>query len=139
MGKQYKKLTRSERHSIQILAKLTLETGEGRGESYICNTINISTSGALVETGVIIAAGSLLKYSCCIPGITNPLNITGEVVRGERLEGFNDCKAKGDSSLHRFGIMFLDMDEDGRQALESYFIDNSRKRPPQDAKDRTLE
>lgn len=124
MEKRYKKLTRSERYNVQVLGRITLESNDGKGESYICNTINVSLSGALVETGSLIPMGSLLKYSFCMPGFTIPVNVIGEVVRGEK-EYEDERKGKSRNKvqkLYRYGIIFLDMKEEDKKAMESYLI-----------------
>jgi hypothetical protein len=127
MGKNLTELTRAERLDFQILGKLTLEKSAGPGESFLCNTLNISTSGALVETGSMIPIGSFLKYSVSFPGFRT-FEIIGEVVRGERKDVSNRReKPQGaqDSEprkLIRYGIMFLDLKEEDRKAIEDFFI-----------------
>jgi|GEM_PF-3141469 hypothetical protein len=129
MGKNLTELTRAERLELQILGKLTLEKSAGPGESFLCNTLNISTSGALVETGSMIPIGSFLKYSVSFPGFNRTFEIIGEVVRGERKAATNrrEKPALGvqDSEprkLIRYGIMFLDLKEEDRKAIEDFFI-----------------
>jgi len=127
MGNRFTELTRAERLELQILGKLTLEKGAGPGESFLCNTLNISTSGALVETGSMIPIGSLLKYSVSLPGFDRSFDIMGEVVRGERKaapakspsQAVDEAKSR---KLIRYGIMFLDLGEEDRKAIEGFFI-----------------
>lgn len=124
MEKRYKKLTRAERYNVQVLGRITLESNDGKGESYICNTINVSLSGALVETGSLIPMGSLLKYAFCMPGFTIPVNVIGEVVRGVK-DDEDERKLKSKTKvqkLYRYGIIFLDMREEDKKAMESYLI-----------------
>lgn len=130
MGNRFTELTRAERLELQILGKLTLEKSAGPGESFLCNTLNISTSGALVETGSMIPIGSLLKYSVNLPGFGRAFDIIGEVVRGER----KAASARRDRpilapaaeaeprKLIRYGIMFLDLKEEDRKAIEGFFV-----------------
>jgi len=127
MGNRFTELTRAERLELQILGKLTLEKSAGPGESFLCNTLNISTSGALVETGSMIPIGSLLKYSVSFPGFDRNFDIMGEVVRGERkgIMARSDRAQPGESEarkLIRYGIMFLDLKEEDRKAIEGFFI-----------------
>lgn len=122
MEKRYKKLTRAERYNVQVLGRITLESNDGKGESYICNTINVSLSGALVETGSLIPMGSLLKYAFCMPGFTIPVNVIGEVVRGERDDEEERKSRTKAQKLYRYGIIFLDMREEDKKAMESYLI-----------------
>lgn len=134
MGKKFTELARAERLDIQILGKLTLEKSAGPGESFLCNTLNISTSGALVETGSMIPIGSLLKYSVSFPGLERTFDIIGEVVRGERRPGApgKDRQVQGADSeprkLIRYGIMFLDLKDDDRRVIEGYFTQASTRR-----------
>lgn len=127
MGNKMTELTRAERLEFQILGKLTLERGAGPGESFLCNTLNISTSGALVETGSMIPIGSLLKYSVSFPGFNRSFDIMGEVVRGERKSSPVKRERPGASEgeprkLIRYGIMFLDLKEEDRNAIEGFFV-----------------
>lgn len=133
MGKKFAELARAERLDIQILGKLTLERSAGPGESFLCNTLNISTSGALVETGSMIPIGSLLKYSVSFPGFEKSFDIIGEVVRGERRPGAGKDRQAQAADLEprkliRYGIMFLDLKDDDRKAIEGYFIQASARR-----------
>ncbi|MBI2399866.1 MAG: PilZ domain-containing protein [Deltaproteobacteria bacterium] len=128
MGNRFTELTRAERLELQILGKLTLEKSAGPGESFLCNTLNISTSGALVETGSMIPIGSLLKYSVSFPGFERNFDIMGEVVRGER-KGSSVKKDRSQQAaeseprkLIRYGIMFLDLREEDRKAIEGFFM-----------------
>jgi hypothetical protein len=127
MGNRFTELTRAERLELQILGKLTLEKSAGPGESFLCNTLNISTSGALVETGSMIPIGSLLKYSVSFPGFERNFDIMGEVVRGERKGSAarRDRAVAAESEprkLIRYGIMFLDLKEEDRKAIEGFFM-----------------
>ena len=85
--RHFKRLSRADRFDIQILGNITIEKDGDKQESYICNTLNVSLSGALVETSSQIPVGSLLKYTFCMPGFSVPVNVIGEVVRGVRAQG----------------------------------------------------
>ncbi|MEK7774134.1 MAG: PilZ domain-containing protein [Deltaproteobacteria bacterium] len=122
-----KQFTRASRHVLQILARLTIDRGNNNEESFFCNTVNISLSGAFVETGAAIPIGSLLKYAFCIPGIKTPLNITGEIVRSEgspamAQHGHSSGMQSAQRRLNRYGIMFLDMKEEDRRVMEGYLL-----------------
>lgn len=122
-----KRLSRADRYEIQILGKVTIENDTGANETYLCNTVNVSLSGAFVETGSAIPVGSLLKYSFSIPGFNISVNLIGEVVRGEAEA--NTSRNKG---LNRYGIIFLDMKEDDKIALESFLLQAKRKKDSED-------
>jgi len=119
---RFTELARAERVELQILGKLTIEKISGPPESFLCNTLNISTSGALVETGSMISIGSLLKYSVSFPGFDRTFDITGEVVRGERKDRPAASAESEPRKLIRYGIMFLDLKEDDRKTIESFFL-----------------
>lgn len=122
MEKKFTELSRAERLEMQILGKLTIDKSSGPPESFLCNTLNISTSGALVETGSMISIGSLLKYSVSFPGFDRSFEITGEVVRGERKDMPAPDPGSEPRKLIRYGIMFLDLDDDDRKAIEGFFL-----------------
>ncbi|MBI5642662.1 MAG: PilZ domain-containing protein [Deltaproteobacteria bacterium] len=127
MEKRFKKLSRAQRYNVQILGKITLENNDGQGDSYICNTLNVSLSGALVETGSIIPFGALLKYSFCMPGFTIPVNVIGEVVRGEREADPESKRRQAEGAgkvqrIYRYGIIFLDMKEADKRSMEAYLM-----------------
>lgn len=127
MGDTEKQFSRASRHVLQILARLTIDRGNGNEESFFCNTVNVSLSGAFVETGAAIPIGSLLKYSFCIPGIKTPLNITGEIVRSEGSPsmahyGHQTGMQSVQRRLNRYGIMFLDMKDEDRREMEEYLL-----------------
>lgn len=125
MKKNFKTLSRADRYDLKVLGKISLEKDDGKGESYICNTINISLSGALVETGSQIPVGSLLKYSFSIPGFQIPVNIIGEVVRGDgNVHGLPDKSDKSRRALNRYGIIFLDLSEEDKKAMIDFFLSN---------------
>lgn len=122
MENRHKKLARADRYNLQILGRISFEKDDGEEESYICNTINISLSGALVETGSLIPLGSLLKYQFCMPGFTIPVNIIGEIVRGERDNHLAATQVSKHQKLNRYGIIFLDMNEEDKMAMETYLM-----------------
>jgi PilZ domain-containing protein len=127
MKKNFKTLSRADRYDLKVLGKISLDSEDGKGESYICNTINISLSGALVETGSQIPVGSLLKYSFSIPGFQIPVNIIGEVVRGENTGGLPEKSGKSRRSLNRYGIIFLDLSEEDKKAMIDFFLANKQE------------
>lgn len=118
-----KELARADRFELQILGKLKLEGSSAPAESCLCNTVNISTSGALVETGFVVAKGSLVKYAFTLPGTDKAVEITGEVIRVEpgteaprRIRPTSENPRK----LQRYGIMFLDITDSDKEAVEEF-------------------
>ncbi|GMR05414.1 MAG: hypothetical protein BMS9Abin24_233 [Thermodesulfobacteriota bacterium] len=134
----FKRLSRADRYDIQILGNITLEKDGEKQESYICNTVNVSLSGALVETSSLIPVGSLLKYTFRMPGFSVPVNVIGEIVRGVRdpaaaakadkekpKRGRKKKKPEVEAApkkINRYGIIFLDMNEQDKLALEIYLV-----------------
>ncbi|MFQ5736366.1 MAG: PilZ domain-containing protein [Thermodesulfobacteriota bacterium] len=147
---RFKRLSRADRYDIQILGNITLEQEGEKQESYICNTVNVSLSGALVETSSLIPVGSLLQYTFRMPGFSVPVNVIGEVVRGVKAAPAPaagekaKAKAKGpkktkkagvqepdspaaDKKLNRYGIIFLDLSEQDKLALEIFLVQNRKR------------
>lgn len=138
---RFKRLSRADRYDVQILGNISLEKDGEKQESYICNTLNVSLSGALVETSSRIPVGSLLKYTFRMPGFSVPVNVIGEIVRGVRdAPPADNEKPKGrgrkkktpeavaaPKKLNRYGIIFLDMSEQDKLALEIYLVHNRKK------------
>lgn len=138
---RFKRLSRADRYDVQILGNISLEKDGEKQESYICNTVNVSLSGALVETSSVIPVGSLLKYTFRMPGFSVPVNVIGEIVRGVRdappadkekpKRGRKKKKPETEEAppkkLTRYGIIFLDMNEQDKLALEIYLVQNRKK------------
>lgn len=137
MGKTFKSLTRAERYELQILGKITLDTTSdadlGGGEPFLCNMVNMSLSGALVETGTNMALGTLLKYSFRIPGVDNTVSVLAEVVRRngpeenarEEVPWEGGTERSGPPKRDRltiYGIRFLDLKEQDRSTIKGYLL-----------------
>jgi hypothetical protein len=133
MGKTFKNLTRAERYELQILGKITLDTPSGAdlegGEPFLCNMVNMSLSGALVETGTNMPLGSLLKYSFRIPGVDNTVSVLAEVVRRDGPEDTEEGPWEGGTErtgscqrerLTVYGIRFLDLKAQDRSTIKGY-------------------
>lgn len=118
-----KELARADRFELQILGKLKLEGSSAPAELCLCNTVNISTSGALVETGFLVPKGSLVKYAFTLPGTDRSVEITGEITRVESgTDAPRRIRPTGEAprKLHRYGIMFLDLTDPDREAMEEF-------------------
>lgn len=116
---------RASRYSIKLIGQLTPERlvheRESTGEACLCNTVNISASGALVETSGIFMLGSLLKYSIRIPGIKKPVDIMAEVVRREGEEyGSGSTLGANRDRILRYGIRFIDISDRDRAVVEGF-------------------
>lgn len=118
-----KELARADRFELQILGKLKLEGSSAPAESCLCNTVNISTSGALVETGFIVPKGSLVKYTFTLPGTDRSVEITGEIIRVEPgTDAPRRIRPSGENTrkILRYGIMFLDLNDSDRGAMDEF-------------------
>jgi hypothetical protein len=133
MEKRIKNLSREDRYEQQIIGKISLNitgniTGDTTGgaelcseEPFLCNMVNMSLSGALVETGTAMAVGSLMKYSFRIPGAISTVNVLAEVVR---LDGTEEIKKAAEDrkreKLQVYGIRFLDLNDMDRSSIQGY-------------------
>ncbi len=139
MQKNLEPIPRSARHQVQVIGRLTVDAGGGQTLSCLCNTLNMSLSGVLVETGTELSVGSVLSYSFSLPGVKRVIEITGEVMRrsisikpgnGVTIEGGAEAggnevvKNHGASTdrTHWYGIKFLDMMDEDRVDIERFLL-----------------
>ncbi|MFQ5441950.1 MAG: PilZ domain-containing protein [Thermodesulfobacteriota bacterium] len=122
--------SRAERYDLRILGSIVLENPGMGEEKFLGNTVNISLSGALVETGREFPVGSLMKYRFNIPGVEKTFNLTAEVVRKaaysdsgvERGGAEADANGPDRQHLNLYGIRFLDMNGEDRSAIAGYLF-----------------
>ena len=120
---------RLRRYQVKVLGNAVLEK-DGAEESFLSNTINISLSGALIETGHELPLGSILRYCFKIPGVSRTFNILAEVVRCENsgtpgvLEGQDPARQSNREKHHLqlYGIRFLDLSEEDRADIACYLF-----------------
>ncbi|HHL39144.1 MAG TPA: hypothetical protein ENJ37_01420 [Deltaproteobacteria bacterium] len=115
------------RKGLKILANITTETEPGKDETFICNTVNMSNSGVLIETSHAIPVGAVVNFSFLVPENNSQVRITGEVVR-EQPVSYDARSPSAKSGLIRYGIRFLDMKDEYRKALDDFlesFTDDS--------------
>ncbi len=116
---------RLKRYHVKVLGNAVLEK-DGMEESFLSNTLNISLSGALIETGHIMPMGALLKYCFKIPGVTKTFNILAEVVRSEDSgpPRANDPRQNRPerATPRLYGIRFLDLTEKDRADIACYLF-----------------
>ncbi|MBI3752470.1 MAG: response regulator [Deltaproteobacteria bacterium] len=112
MKKVGKYINISVRRDIRILARIGVEGLRGApSESFLGNTVNISMSGVLIETGHAFTVGETVSCSFFIPGNSAPITVTGEVVRRP------DSDQPG---MNYYGIRFLDIKEEDKLAIAGY-------------------
>ncbi len=130
MEKKLDTNSRAERYDLRILGSIVLENPGMDEEKFLGNTVNISLSGALVETGREFPMGSLLKYRFKIPGVEKTFDFTAEVVRKaayndsgvERGMAESDANGPERQHLNLYGIRFLDMEVEDRSAIAGYLF-----------------
>ncbi|HTG80955.1 MAG TPA: PilZ domain-containing protein [Geobacteraceae bacterium] len=103
------------RTSYKVILKATVH-GRERESSFLCTSRDISTSGILIETDRELAKGDRVTFTFFLPGASQVV-AEGEMVRTEE---------KGDGALH-YGIRFVDIKEETRQAIERFVDSLSRE------------
>lgn len=100
------------RRDIRILARIGVEGVKGVGsESFLGNTVNISSSGVLIETSHVFTIGENVSCSFFLPGNSTPINAEGDVVRRANAS---------QAGMNYYGIRFIDIKEEDKLAIESY-------------------
>lgn len=141
MNEEIKDPSRARRRELKILGKITIDTHDADAEtsaveSYLCNVINMSLTGALVECGHTMSVGSLVSYAFRMPGAEATIKVLAEVVRRERGSARNlfdeeprkekDVKFAAPpasvEALNLYGIRFLDLKDDVRSAIKNYLM-----------------
>lgn len=100
------------RANTRVFVRLKVEgTAGGSSEVFIGTTLNISSSGFLIETARIFALGDTASFSLAIPDRAAQIYAKGEVVR----------KAGGaQPKMNYYGINLIDLKEEDKQAIEAY-------------------
>ncbi|HEX8960625.1 MAG TPA: PilZ domain-containing protein [Geobacteraceae bacterium] len=103
------------RKNYKVILKATVH-GEAQDSAFLCTSQDLSSSGILIETDRDLNKGDRITFSFFLPGASK-ITADGEMVRSEK---------KGDGTLH-YGIRFIDLKEESRQAIE-WFIDSCARR-----------
>ncbi len=116
---------RLQRHHLKVLGNAVLEK-DGMEESFLSNTLNISLSGALIETGHIMPMGSLLRYCFKVPGVAKTFNLLAEVVRSEdsgmAVKNNAQHNRREGATPRLYGIRFLDLTDKDRADIACYLF-----------------
>jgi len=112
---------RLKRYHVKVLGNAVLEKG-GLEESFLSNALNISLSGALIETSHLMPMGALLRYRFKVPGVSKTFNLLAEVVRSE-----NGTKTTRQNRADRaapriYGIRFIDLTDKDRADIACYLF-----------------
>ncbi len=96
------------RKSVRVLLKLSVE-GMHVKDQFFCKSLDISTSGLLLESDKPLKVNSLISCSFFLPG-SGQMTVTGKVVR----------TAKSDEGLFQYGISFANADSKTQAAIEEF-------------------
>jgi len=112
---------RLKRYHVKVLGNAVLEK-DGLEESFLSNTLNISLSGALIETSHLMPMGALLRYRFKVPGVSKTFNILAEVVRNEN-RTLSTRQNRADRAAPRiYGIRFIDLTDKDRADIACYLF-----------------
>jgi len=112
---------RLKRYHVKVLGNAVLEK-DGLEESFLSNTLNISLSGALIETSHLMPMGALLRYRFKVPGVSKTFNLLAEVVRSEN-ETLSTRQNRADRAAPRiYGIRFIDLTDKDRADIACYLF-----------------
>jgi len=103
----------SKRESYRVIAHIEVE-GHTEKRSIVCRSLNISTSGILIETVERLKRDEKLKCTFFLPGFSQ-INVQGEIARAyEKPDG-----------KFEYGIKFLSFGPGSLSALQSYVKNRS--------------
>jgi two-component system chemotaxis response regulator CheY len=105
------------RETYRVLISLSVD-GNTKDTPFFCRSQNISTSGMLIETDKTIPHGDRVVCSFFLPDSIR-IQATGEVIRIPQ-------QATGDT-VKQYGIKFLNLTTEVRQALESFVEKKAKK------------
>ncbi len=113
-------LNLSWRETYRVLLNVAVE-GNVSSTHFVCNSLDISLDGMLIETTQIFNRGDRLSCSFFLPDMTQ-IQITGEIVRTiQPAPGVN---------ANWYGVHFLDISPDAERALETFIDTNASKSQP---------
>jgi CheY-like chemotaxis protein len=103
-----------KRSGVRVLIKVSMK-GKQQADSFFCTSVNISTSGILLETDRTLLKGDLITCSFFIPG-SDSIAVECEVMRVDSIspEAFH-C-----------GVKFLGLSPDHKSAIEAFVRKQTR-------------
>ena len=112
-------LNLSWRETYRVLLNVSIEGTAGESP-FVCNSLDISLAGMLIETTQTFNLGARLSCSFYLPNMTR-IHITGEIVRTiQPLPGVN---------ANWYGVHFLNLPPEEAGILESFIDANASKSP----------
>ena len=113
-------LNLSWRETYRVLLNVAVE-GNVNSNHFVCNSLDISLDGMLIETAQTFNLGDRLSCSFFLPDMTQ-IRITGEIVRTVQPAPGVDAKW--------YGVHFLDISPDAEKSLETFIDTNASKSRP---------
>lgn len=96
----------------RLTVRLTVEgSADSDSELFVGNTVNISSSGFLIETVHHFTAGDSASFILAMPDKDDRVNVKGQVVR--RTSGV-------DPNMNYYGINFIDINDDCKKSIEEF-------------------
>lgn len=105
------------RRDLRTLTRLEVAL-EREGSHILGHSVNVSSSGILLQVGHPFAAEAEVKVSFFLPGDAVPVNVRAEVMRAE----FTGAEP-------RYGLRFVEIDPDTRDRIGLY-VDRRQGREP---------
>jgi DNA-binding response OmpR family regulator len=113
-------LNLSWRETYRVLLNVAIE-GSTSNNRFVCNSLDISLDGMLIETDQKFTVGERLSCSFFLPDMTQ-IQLAGEIVRTVQ-------PAPGVVKKW-YGVHFLDLSPDAEKALETFIDANASKSRP---------
>jgi DNA-binding response OmpR family regulator len=113
-------LNLSWRETYRVLLHVAVE-GNVSNTRFVCNSLDISLDGMLIETDQIFNLGNRLSCSFYLPDMTQ-IQIAGEIVR--------TIQPTPGVDANWYGVHFLDLSPDAEKALEAFIDASAAKSRP---------
>ncbi len=97
------------RSAIRVLLKVSVKGVHKDQGFFLCTSINISTSGILLETDKAISRGDMITCSFFVPG-SQMINADCEVTR----------VAQPAPGVYQYGARFIELPADSRKSIEAF-------------------
>lgn len=103
------------RSEVKVMVRVQL-TASTQHDSFFCNSVDISASGILLETGEVMEKGDIVTSSFFIPG-SGQIQVECEVMR----------KSARSASQFQYGIKFLNLSPEDKSAIEKFVSSRNGK------------
>ena len=110
-------LNLSWRETYRVLLNVAIE-GTANASHFVCNSLDVSLAGMLIETTQTFNLGDRLSCSFFLPNMTQ-IHVTGEIARSiQPVPGVH---------ANWYGVHFLNLPPDEAKALEAFIDANASK------------